>query len=191
MIYSPIQVNVDNSQEGKLKNAIKNHRGVTIKVIISGHKKKTILFTKGQIAKIERAQLMGKQFIEIFLTARQVRVNTEHSGGFLATLASLASTVGPALVRGLASYAAAKGVEKLMDKTGHGLYLQKNGHCGKVQMVKGGGLYLNPHPRFHHAGQGLFEADESGVVRRRSGGTGLLLGDNSPFKNVPLLNILL
>ena len=188
MIYSPIQVNVANSEEGRLKSAIKNHRGVTIRVYLTEPKKKTILFTKGQIAKIERAQLMGKQFIGIKLTAPQVRANTEHSGGFLA---ALASTIGPALLRGLASYAAAKGVEKLMNKkkTGHGLYLQKNGHCGKVQIVKGGGLYLSPHPRFHTAtGQGLFEADENDRV---VSGNGLLLGDNSPFKNVPLLNLLL
>ena len=70
-------------------------------------------------------------------------------------------------------------------KEGSGLFLQKNGHCGKVQMVKGGGLYLNPYPRIH-GGEGLFEVDEHGVK-----GDGLLLGDNSPFKNVPLLNILL
>ena len=140
---------------------------------------------------------MGKPFIGIKLTAPQVRANTEHSGGFLA---ALASTIGPALVRGLASLGpallrgaasavAAKGVEKLMRKrkTGHGIYFQKNGHCGKVRMVKGGGLYLSPHLRFHTAGQGLFEADENGVVS----GDGLLLGDNSPFKDVPLLNLLL
>ena len=51
--------------------------------------------------------------------------------------------------------------------------------------MKGGGLYLAPHNKFQ-AGKGLFEADGSEVT-----GDGLLLGDNSPFKSVPLLNILL
>ena len=71
-----------------------------------------------------------------------------------------------------------------MNRKGDGLFLEKNGRCAKVQMVNGGGLYLNPHPRFH--GQGLFEVDQGEVK-----GDGLLFGSNSPFKNVPLLNILL
>ena len=52
--------------------------------------------------------------------------------------------------------------------------------------MKGGGLYLAPHNKFQ-AGKGLFEADGGSEVT----GDGLLLGDNSPFKSVPLLNILL
>ena len=178
--YSPTEVNVDDQQEGRLKSAIERKRGVTIRMILSEPKKKTILFTKGQIAKIERAQLMGKTYLSIKLSAPQVRANTEHSGGFLW---ALARAVAPTILKGLASYAASKGVEKLMKK-GDGLFLEKNGHCAKVKMVKGGGLYLNPHPRFH--GQGLFEVDDGEIK-----GDGLLLGDNSPFKNVPLLNILL
>ncbi len=67
---------------------------------------------------------------------------------------------------------------------GKGMYFQKNGHCSWIQTVEGDGLYLSPHPRIH-GGEGLCEADENGV------GGGLLLGANSPFKNVPLLNILL
>ena len=54
-----------------------------------------------------------------------------------------------------------------------------------MQLVYGGGLYLSPHPKFH-GGEGLFETEGSEIK-----GAGLLLGDNSPFKNVPLLNILL
>ena len=173
--YSPIEVNVDDEQERRLKSAIERKRGVTVRVLLSEPKKKTFLFTKGQIVKMERARAMGKSFIGIKLSAPQVRANTEHSGGFLW---ALARAVGPTILKGLASYAASKGVEKLMKK-GDGLFLEKNGHCAKVQMVNGGGLYLNPHPRFH--GQGIFEVK----------GDGLLLGDNSPFKNVPLLNILL
>ena len=180
MRYSPIEVNVDDQQEGRLKSAIERKRGVTVRILLSEPKKKTFLFTKGQIAKMERAQMMGKSFLGIKLSAPQVRANIEHSGGFLW---ALARAIGPTILKGLASYAASKGVEKLMKK-GDGLFLEKNGHCAKVKMVNGGGLYLNPHPRFH--GQGLFEVDDGEIK-----GDGLLLGDNSPFKNVPLLNILL
>ena len=180
MRYSPIEVNVDDEQEGRLRSAIERKRGVTVRVFLSEPKKKTFLFTKGQIVKMERARAMGKSFIGIKLSAPQVRANTEHSGGFLW---ALARAVGPTILKGLASYAASKGVEKLMKK-GDGLFLEKNGHCAKVQMVNGGGLYLNPHPRFH--GQGIFEVKQGEIK-----GDGLLFGDNSPFKNVPLLNILL
>jgi hypothetical protein len=84
---------------------------------------------------------------------------------------------------------ASKATQKVMggskSKEGRGLYLQKNGHCAKVNLVNGGGLFLAPHTKFH-AGKGLFEAEGKEVT-----GDGLLLGDNSPFKSVPLLNILL
>ena len=71
-------------------------------------------------------------------------------------------------------------------KKGCGLYLQKNGHCAKVQLVDGGGLYLAPHPKFQYNGKGLFEIEGSDIKCDE-----LSLGYNSPFKSAPLLNILL
>ena len=99
----------------------------------------------------------------------------------------MAARLAPAILSGLASATASKVASSVLKKKkGQGLYFQKNGHCAKVQLVNGEGLYLAPHPRLHHHGHGLFEADGSTIK-----GEGLLLGDNSPFKNVPLLNILL
>jgi len=181
--YSPVEVNVDDQQEGRLKKAIERKGGVTVRLTLTKPRKHTFLFTQGQIAKLERAHASGSTYFSIKLTPPQVRANIEHTGGFLW---ALARRFGPMILKSLASYAGSKIVDKLSKKKeGSGLFLQKNGHCGKVQMVKGGGLYLNPHPRFH-GGEGLFEADEGEIK-----GDGLLLGDNSPFKNVPLLNILL
>ena len=91
----------------------------------------------------------------------------------------------PAILSGIGSAVASKVTSSIIDKKGQGLYLQKNGHCAKVQLVNGGGLYLAPHPRLHH-GDGLFETDVSEIK-----GKGLLLGPNSPFKSIPLLGILL
>ena len=125
---------------------------------------------------------MGKK-ISIRMSGPQVKANTEHHGGFLWTLAA---RLAPAILKGVAGAAAAHVASNILSrKKGQGLYLQKNGQCAKVQLVNGGGLYLAPHPRLHY-GHGLFETDGSEVK-----GEGLLLGDNSPFKNVPLLNILL
>ena len=133
--YSPTEVNVDDQQEGRLKNAIERKKRVTVRILLSEPKKKTLLFTKGQISKIERAKLLGKTYLSIKLTVPQVRANTEHTGGFLW---ALARAFGPAILKSLASDAGSKVVEKLTRKDENGLFLQKNGHCGKVQMVKGG-----------------------------------------------------
>ena len=117
------------------------------------------------------------------MSAPQVKANTEHHGGFLWTLAA---RIAPAILSGIRSELASKVTSSIVNKKkGQGLYLQKNGHRAKVQLVNGGGLYLAPHPRLHH-GDGLFETDGSEIK-----GKGLLLGPNSPFKSVPLLNILL
>ena len=181
MRYNPVQVNVDEKQEDKLKRAIEKHRGVTLVVTLNGPKNKTVLLTKGQIQKMERDSLVGKTCSEIRMSSPQVKANTEHHGGFLWTLAS---RLAPAILSGIAS-AAAKNISEKVMRRGRGLYLQKNGQCGQVQLVNGGGLYLSPHPKFH-GGEGLFETEGSEIK-----GDGLLLGENSPFKNVPLLNILL
>lgn len=178
MRYTPTEVNVDERQEEKLKDAISRNKPISIRLFFVEPKTKTMLLTKGQIHKIERAQLLGKDRISIRLTIPQVKANTKHTGGFLWSLARM---VGPAIVKGLASYATSKGLEKMFGK---GLFVQKDKKCAKIDVV-GNGLYLSPHPTFPH-GEGVFEVDENGV-----NGEGLLLGANSPFKNVPLLNLLL
>ena len=180
MRYTPFQVYVEPSQEKRLKRAIEKSRGATIVISFDEPRNETLLFTKDQIEKIERAGVMGNK-ISIRMSAPQVKANTEHHGGFLW---SLAARLAPAILSGIGSAVASKVTSSILKK-GEGLYLQKNGHCAKVQLVNGGGLYLAPHPRLQHR-DGLFETDGTEVK-----GKGLLLGDNSPFKSVPLLNLLL
>ena len=182
MRYNPYQVYVAPKQEKRLQKAIERKGGASIRISFDEPQNETLLFTKDQIERIERAKLMGKK-ISIRMSGPQVKANTEHHGGFLWTLAA---RLAPAILKGVAGAAAAHVASNILSrKKGQGLYLQKNGQCAKVQLVNGGGLYLAPHPRLHY-GHGLFETDGSEVK-----GEGLLLGDNSPFKNVPLLNILL
>ena len=188
MRYQPVKVNIGESQEKRLSSAIKKETGVSIKVVLAEPAEtttttETLLLTDNQIQKIERAKLTGKSDINIKMSAIQVKANTRHEGGFLW---ALASRIAPAILTGVMSALASKATQKVMSsKKGRGLYLQKNGHCAKVKLVDGGGLYLAPHPRFH-GGMGVFEGEGSKVK-----GDGLLLGENSPFKSVPLLNILL
>ena len=64
---------------------------------------------------------------------------------------------------------------------GDGHYLHKHDKCYRVQKCKGNGLYLAPQ------GDGLFLKHGNDI----SDGAGLLMGKNSPFKNIPVLGWLL
>ena len=69
---------------------------------------------------------------------------------------------------------------------GDGLYLHKHDKCYRVQQCKGNVLYLATLPRFAE-GDGLFLKRGEDI----SDGAGLLMGKNSPFKNIPVLGWLL
>ena len=114
--------------------------------------------------------------------------NVKHQGGFLGMLAGLAAKALPHLLKGLASGLASSAIKKVVG--GDGLYLHKSGHCVKVEPVKGNGLYLTP-----HRGGSLDGVHGDGLYLKRGStihdGSGLILGPNSPFKNLPILNLLL
>ena len=185
-MYTARKVNVALDQHEKLKNAIANDKAVTIKLILGGGGDHTLLLTHAQIARIERAQIIGKAKLMIHLSKKQVKANVQHSGGFLGMLAGLAAKALPVLLGGLTTGLISGGIEKAIG--GNGLYLHKSGHCVKVEPVKGNGLYLTPHARLSGvSGNGLYLKRGSSIYN----GDGLLLGKNSPFKNIPILNLLL
>ena len=70
--------------------------------------------------------------------------------------------------------------------SGNGFFLQKHDKCYLVQKCKGDYLYLAPHPPLIN-GDGLFLKCGSDFCN----GAGLLMGKNSPFKNIPVLEWLL
>ena len=108
-------------------------------------------------------------------------------GGFLGMLAGLASRFLPSLLGGLATGIISAGVEKAVK--GHGIFLCKQGHRYRVEPVEGNGLYLSPHPELDGVdGDGLYLRSPDGSIQD---GKGLLLGANSPFKNIPILGLLL
>ena len=180
MTYSAVEVTVDEKQNEKLTDAIKENKPLSVKVIISNQlSKKSVLFTPSQIKKIERARLIGRNSISIRMSRKQVQANTQHKGGFIW---GLISRLAPAILGGIASGLASKAV------SGKGVYCQKGNICAEVKPVKAGGLYLSPHPHLRTQGDGIYVCDGVGV---RKEGRGLLLGENSPFKNIPLLGLLL
>ena len=97
----------------------------------------------------------------------------------------------PTLLTGLASGVigglAEKAITKSGDKSGSGLYLGKRGRgVSKINLVEGSGLYLSPlfHPEEDY--DGLWMEDGNQTY-----GAGLILGEDSPFRNIPLLGWLL
>ena len=84
------------------------------------------------------------------------------------------------------------GIEKAVSgrgvSGGDELYLYKSGHCVKVTPTHGRGLQLIPKKlRGTTGGDGLFLKHGSRIYD----GRGLLLGKNCPFKNIPILGLLL
>ncbi len=68
------------------------------------------------------------------------------------------------------------------------MYLQKNGRCFSLHKLADGGMKVQPRPK-------LSGIDGDGLYLRRGAdifyGDGLLLGENSPFRNIPILGWLL
>jgi len=123
-----------------------------------------------------------------------VKTNASMSSGFLGPLLGIATRVLPTLLKtiipgvamGALSGAASAGVEKAIK--GKGLYLKKGGCVCSVEPNSNGFVTLKPvAPSNLMKGNGLYLKQGSSYI----GGEGLILGPNSPFKNIPLLGMLL
>ena len=197
-MYIPVQIKLSPKQEDKLKNAISKDRGVAIEVDVNGEGASSLfLLTSAQKSQLEQAKIIDKPYLRINLSRKQVRANVKHDGGFLGTLIGLATKALPTILGGLATGLISGGVEKAItgkglylnqpSRRGDGLYLSKMGQCLKVTPIRGRGLKLIPKKIKKINGDGLFVKHGSKVYD----GKGLLLGKNSPFKNIPILGLLL
>ena len=190
MLYIPHKITVPANQTDKLKHAITHSKRVTIRFRKEDIQKQstadhTLLLTRGQILKLQKAQSVGKA-CSIVLSRKQIEANIQHKGGFLPLLAGLATKVLPVLLGGIASGVLSGGIERVIK--GNGFFLHENSNWYKMTPTKGNGLYLSPRPRFPGTfGNGLFVKRGKEITD----GNGLLLGPNSPFKNIPLLNLIL
>ena len=72
--------------------------------------------------------------------------------------------------------------------TGNCLYLKKGGRVPRIE-TDGEGLYFEPisGKGFETVGNGLYLMKQVGLYY----GRGLILGPNSPFKNIPILGMIL
>ena len=97
----------------------------------------------------------------------------------------LTGTVLPALGVEALSGLASTWIQKLI---GNGLYLKKGSCVCRIE-TDGEGLYLGPASGkgFETVGNGLYLMKQGGLYD----GRGLILGPNSPLKNIPILGMIL
>lgn len=193
MRYIVEKLNVSRGQKDKIQKALQNGtKTLTLRFDnedLNGEDD-LIALTRTQIDQINKAISSGKG-ATIKMSKTQVGYNAKKvEGGFLSTLLGLATKFLPqvlgSLGLGALSGAASAGVQKAVGK---GLYLKKGGCVCSVQ-TDGSGVYLK-----NASGSGL-ESVGDGLYLRTGRtvspvGRGLLLGPNSPFKNIPILGAIL
>ena len=130
-----------------------------------------------------------KKGMTIRMSKTQLAHNMKIEGAFLPALAGfipfLTGTVLPALGVGALSELTSTGLQKLI---GNGLYIKKGSGVCRIE-TDGEGLYLGPASRkgFETVGNGLYLMKQGGLYD----GSGLILGPNSPFKNILILGLIL
>ena len=189
-MYQEVKVHVPKEFHEKIKSLLakdQSKKGIPIKLNIEKGDE-LLLLTRGQIIRMQKARSQGKKTITLRFSRKQVQANVQHEGGFLSAIMSVASKVLPTLLTGLASGLIGGLAEKAITKSGSGLYLGKRGRgVSKIHLVEGGGLYLSPlfHPEEDY--DGLWMKDDD----NHTYGAGMILGKDSPFRNIPLLGWLL
>ena len=130
-----------------------------------------------------------KKAMTIRMSNTQLAHNMKIEGWFLPALAGLipflSGTVLPALGVEALSGLASTGVQKVI---GNGLYLKKESGVCRIE-TDGEWLYLGTErgKRFETVGNGLYLTKQGGLYD----GRGVILGPNSPFKNILILGMIL
>ena len=183
-MYSPMDVNVPEKYHNRVKAAVTQEKPLAIKVNLKNEPNATILVTPGQMLKIKRGMSVGKNVLTIRMSLKQVKANVKHEGGFLATLMKLAKKALPTLLGGLATGLLSGTVERAI--SGNGLFLGKKGMgTAKVDLTEGNGIVLTPVEDENR--EGLYYKHDGQIFQ----GKGILLGENSPFKDIPILGLIL
>jgi len=195
--YVNIKVNISEGQKEKIKQAIQSGASVSIRLshsdLSGGH---VLALTQAQINKMAKAYQSGTG-MTIKMSNAQLEHNAKAEGGFIGAILPFLATAGkfllssvlPSLATGLLSGVGSAAGSKVVDKiSGSGvMYLKKNGMGVKVIPTAGQGLYLAPWNKSSAVGSGMYMKTGSGYVD----GSGLLLGPNSPFQNIPILGMIL
>ena len=183
-MYSGINVHVPEKFHEKIKAAVTQDRALGVKINLHNEPNASIWVTPGQLLKIQKGVISGKKSLTIRMSRRQVKDNLKREGGFLSALLSLATKALPTILTGLAGGVLSGAVEKAI-KGGDGLFLGKRGYGTARVNFEGEGITLTP-----------VEAENlNGIYLKHDGqiyrGKGILLGPDSPFKDIPILGLLL
>jgi len=196
-MHTNVDVKISENQQQKLKHAVDTKSPVSIPFgynVLCGDD--VLALTNSQVNRMTKACQNGKG-ITIKMSKRQVVHNMKIVGGFLGFLAGLAAkalsflakTVLPTLVTGallgVGLALAQKATNKAMVNR---LYLKKGSNITRVE-TDGQVLYLKPYKgsELGMVGIGLYLKQGGQIIS----GEGLLLGPNSPLKNIPVLGWLL
>ena len=136
-LYTPVQVTIADSQQEKFKAQI-NQKYVPVKIVVKGTAtpKDTLLLTRGQIRKIEKAQELGKRrYKTIRMSRNQIEKNRKYQGGYLQLLNDVSMN---------------DSTNSSMDNVDNGLYLVKRGHTMQIISIQEDGLHLQEHPLSLH-----------------------------------------
>jgi len=196
-IYKNARVNISEGQIDKIQRAVQAGSQVSIRLKHEDLTGEHILaLTQRQINKINKAYENGTG-VDIKMSKTQLQHNAKVEGGFLPLILPALATAGkvllskvlPALATGALGGIGAAAGSKAVDKitgSGNTMYLKKGNIGAKVSKV-GKGLHLAPWKEGSSFGEGLYLKKGNAYVH----GSGLLLGENSPFKDIPILGLIL
>jgi len=191
-MYTNVSVNISDKQKEQHKKALAagDHLSHLSHGDLVGND--IIGVTQSQLSRLKKAHETGRGVI-IKMSKTQVARNMKIEGGFLSLLTGLASraipfiakTVLPALGVGALPSLASTGVHKLV---GDRLHIKKGGCMCEVE-TDGKRVLLEPADgkSLKKLGNGLYLRKEGKIYDRK----GLLLGAQSPLKNIPILGMIL
>ena len=182
-MYFHAKVHVPEKFHQRIKNAMTKNRPLSVRIGVTKDGEDVMLLTQGQMNQISKAIKENKKLVTLRLSQKQVQANVKTEGGFLSTLMQLATKALPIILSGLATGVISSGVEKAIG--GNGLFLGRRGAGTAKVEFNGNGIVLTPVQ--DEKLNGLYLRHEGQVFQ----GKGLLLGANSPFKNIPILGLLL
>ena len=139
-LYTPVEVVVADNQREKLRAQI-DRKYLPVKIVVKGTAPPThtLLLTRGQIAKIEKARELGRRrYKTIRMSRKQIEKNRNHQGGFLQQLINNENVL-------------MDDTTKTIDNGGdNGLYLVRRGRTMQIITVPENGLHLREHPLSLH-----------------------------------------
>lgn len=193
--YMNVKVNLSEGQRDRIKKAVESNTGVSVKLSHEDLNGEHVLaLTQAQVNKLTKAYQNGTG-VTIKLSKSQIAYNMKVEGGFLpALLGFLGSTVAPFLLKTALPAVATGALTGLADTAvskalgGSTALYVKRGSGGYKMVPAGNGLYLSPWKKGSSiSASGLYMKRGSGYAS----GEGLLLGPDSPFKNIPILGLIL